>query len=47
MDAINQATNEKKPTDIVVERIYAGEKTAKQLVLELLKKRRDAGGPFS
>ena len=47
MDTIKQATDEKKLTDLVVERFYVGEKTAKQLVMELLKKRREAGGPFS
>lgn len=47
MDTIKQATDEKMPTDIVVERIYVGEKTAKQLMMELLKKRREAEGPFS
>lgn len=47
MDTINQATDEKKLTDVMVERIYVGEKTAKQLVIELLKKRREAGGTFS
>lgn len=47
MDTINQAADEKKQTDVMVERIYVGEKTAKQLVMELLKKRRETGGPFS
>ncbi|WP_394525235.1 hypothetical protein [Lacrimispora sp. JR3] len=47
MDTINHATDEKKLTDVKVERIYVGEKTAKQLVLELLKKRRESGGQFS
>lgn len=46
MDTINQATDEKRLTDVTVERIYVGEKTAKELVLELLKSRREAGGVF-
>ncbi len=44
MDSWEQVTYEKKNTTVKVERIFAGEKTVQELVLELLKKRRDAGG---
>lgn len=43
MDSTNQGTYEEDAVTIKVERIFAGEKTAKELVLELLKKRRDSG----
>jgi hypothetical protein len=46
MKTINQVTDEKKLPDVTVERIYVGEKTVKQLVIELLMKRREAGGTF-
>ena len=43
MDSSDQVTYEEKNTTIKVERVFIGEKTAKELVMELLKKRRDAG----
>ncbi len=43
MDSSDQVTYEEKNMTIKVERVFNGEKTAKELVLELLKKRRDAG----
>ena len=42
MDSSNQVTYEEKNMTIKVERVFIGEKTAKELVLELLKKRREA-----
>ena len=43
MDSSDQVTYEEKNTTIKVERVFIGEKTVKELVMELLKKRRDAG----
>ncbi|SET91689.1 Uncharacterised protein [Lacrimispora sphenoides] len=43
MDSSDQVTYEEKNMTIKVERVFIGEKTAKERVLELLKKRRDAG----
>jgi len=43
MDSSNKVTYEEKNMTIKVERIFNGEKTAKEQVLELLKKRREAG----
>lgn len=43
MDLSDQVTYEEKNMTIKVERVFIGEKAVKELVLELLKKRRDAG----
>ncbi len=43
MDLSDRVTYEEKNMTIKVERVFIGEKTAKERVLELLKKRRDAG----
>ncbi len=43
MDLSDQVTYEEKNMTIKVERVFIGEKPVKELVLELLKKRRDAG----
>jgi hypothetical protein len=43
MDSSDQVTYEEKNMTVKVERVFIGEKTAKELVLELLKKRREAG----
>ncbi|WP_156961152.1 hypothetical protein [Lacrimispora celerecrescens] len=43
MDSSDQVTYEEKNMSINVERVFIGEKTVKELVMELLKKRRDAG----
>ncbi len=43
MDSSDQVTYEEKNMTIKVERVFTGEKTVKERVLELLKKRRDAG----
>lgn len=43
MDSSDQVTYEEKSMSINVERVFIGEKTVKELVMELLKKRRDAG----
>ncbi|WP_154522943.1 hypothetical protein [Clostridium sp. WB02_MRS01] len=43
MDSSDQVTYEEKNLSINVERVFIGEKTVKELVMELLKKRRDAG----
>ncbi|WP_313579389.1 hypothetical protein [Lacrimispora sp.] len=43
MDSSDRVTYEEKNMTIKVERVFTGEKTAKERVLELLKKRRDAG----
>ncbi len=43
MNSSDQATYEGKNMTVKVERVFIGEKTAKELVLELLKKRREAG----
>lgn len=43
MDSSDQVIYEEKNMTIKVERVFIGEKTAKELVMELLKKRRDAG----
>ncbi|WP_159441929.1 hypothetical protein [Clostridium sp. Marseille-P2415] len=47
MDSLNQVTYEEKNITVKVERIFAGEKTVKELVLELLKKRQESGGDRS
>ena len=43
MDSSDQVTYEEENMTVKVERVFIGEKTAKELVLELLKKRREAG----
>ncbi len=43
MDLSDQVTYEEKNMTIKVERDFIGEKAVKELVLELLKKRRDGG----
>ena len=43
MDSSDQVIYEEKNMTIKVERVFIGEKTAKELVMELLRKRRDAG----
>jgi len=43
MDSSDQVIYEEKNMTIKVERVFIGEKTAKELVMELLKKRRDVG----
>lgn len=43
MDSSDQVAYEEKNMTVKVERVFIGEKTAKELVLELLKKRREAG----
>lgn len=43
MDSSDQMTYEEKNMTVKVERVFIGEKTAKDLVLELLRKRRGAG----
>lgn len=43
MDSSDQVTYEEKNMTVKVERVFTGEKTAKELVLELLRKRREAG----
>lgn len=43
MDLSDQVTYEEKNMTIKVERVFIGEKAVKELVLELLKKRWDAG----
>ncbi|MBW4847482.1 MAG: hypothetical protein KZY87_18110 [Lachnospiraceae bacterium] len=43
MDSSDQVTYEEKNMSINVERVFIGEKTVKELVMELLKKRWDAG----
>lgn len=45
MDSSNQETYEEKNVTITVERVFTGEKTAKELVMELLKKRFESGWP--
>lgn len=47
MDSLNQVTYEKKNVTVKVERIFVGEKTVKELVMELLKKRQESGGDRS
>ena len=47
MNAPDQTTYEAKNITVKVERIFTGGKTPKELVLELLKKRRDGGGSGS
>lgn len=44
MNSPDQKTYERKNITVKVERIFTGTKTSKELVLELLKKRRDGGG---
>lgn len=44
MNTPDQTTYERKNITVKVERIFTGGKTSKELVLELLKKRRDGGG---
>ncbi len=43
MDSSDQVTYEEKNMTVKVDRFFFGERTAKELVLELLKKRREAG----
>lgn len=43
MDSSDQVTYEEKNMTVKVERVFIGEKTAKELVLELLRKRWEAG----
>lgn len=43
MDSSDQVIYEEKNMTIKVERVFIGEKAAKELVMELLKKCRDAG----
>jgi hypothetical protein len=43
MDSSVQVTYEEKKVTVKVERVFIGEKTAKELVLELLRRRREAG----
>ncbi|QRV20019.1 hypothetical protein [Lacrimispora saccharolytica] len=43
MKLLNQGTYEEKNITVTVERVFTGEKTAKELVLEMLKKRRESG----
>jgi len=43
MDSSVQVTYEEKKVTVKVERVFIGEKTEKELVLELLRKRREAG----
>lgn len=45
MDSPKQTIDGEKNVTIKVERIFTGEKTAKELMIELLKKRRDKEGP--
>ena len=47
MNTPDQTTYEGKNITVKVERIFTGGKTPKELVLELLKKRRDGGGSGS
>lgn len=44
MNTPDQTTYKRKNITVKVERIFTGGKTSKELVLELLKKRRDGGG---
>ena len=44
MNTPDQKTYKGKNITVKVERIFTGGKTSKELVLELLKKRRDGGG---
>ncbi len=44
MNTPDQTTYGRKNITVKVERIFTGGKTSKELVLELLKKRRDGGG---
>ncbi len=43
MVSSDQVTYKEKNMTVKVERVYIGDKTAKEQVLELLKKRREAG----
>ena len=43
MDSSDQVIYKDKNMTVKVERVYIGDKTAKEQVLELLKKRRKAG----
>ncbi|CUX72051.1 hypothetical protein BN3590_04561 [Clostridium sp. C105KSO15] len=43
MDSSDQVIYKDKNMTVKVERVYIGDKTAKEQVLELLKKRREAG----
>ncbi len=43
MDSADQVIYKEKNMTVKVERVYIGDKTAKEQVLELLKKRREAG----
>ncbi len=44
MDSPAYVTYEEKQMTVKVERVFIGERTAKELVLELLRKRRESGG---
>ena len=41
---MNAEVYKKENTTVKQERVFTGEKTPKELVLEILKKRRDGGG---
>lgn len=41
---MNAAAYKKEKTTVKLERVFTEEKTPKELVLEILKKRRDQGG---
>ncbi len=43
MDSADQVTYKEKNMTVKVERVYIGDKAVKEQVLELLKKRREAG----
>ncbi|WP_158585067.1 MULTISPECIES: hypothetical protein [Lacrimispora] len=46
MNADNQKTEVKKRIDIKVERVYMGSRTPQELVIDLMKKRRESKGWF-
>jgi hypothetical protein len=46
MDSSDEVTYEEKNITVKVERVFVGEKTAKELVLELWRKQRETGKTF-